>query len=282
MRLDNISPVPGDRDRTDSDRGLSGFRAALEERGFTVRQEIDSAVTLNASTLAEVDVLILGSNNRRFAPAEANAVKAWVEAGGGLVAWSDSAFGGDWRQVGVGNPTGARSNNDLTEQFGMIFLRDNGKDYSGPATKNGRAGITRWLRPHFINNHQTNGMAEDGLVIYGEGVSFVRIDPASGAEMLARPQNHGTNTVQSADAPFNPATDAAVAVNQVGAGRVVGVFDRNLFWNDGEGTDLFEVDNRRFAQRIVEWAAIPEPGALGLMAAGALTAGRRLFRPADR
>jgi len=267
MRLDNVSPTSGNPNATDFNRGMSGFKAALEEKNFSVSQKADSQITLTADALSGVDVLILGSNNRRFSNDEADALSDWVHAGGGLVAWSDSAFGGDFQQVGVGNPTGSLSNNDLTEQFGMTFLRDNGKDFSGPAAKTTGEGITQWEAPHPINNNETDGFAEDGIVFYGEGVSFVRIDPDSDAVILAKPQN-GSLDVDSADEPFNADTDAALAINEVGDGRVVGVFDRNLFWNNGEGTDLFEVDNRALAQNVVAYAAIPEPASLGLMGLG--------------
>ena len=267
MRLDNVSPTASNPNATDFNRGMSGFKTALEERGMSVSQQIDSAITLDAGSLADVDVLILGSNNRRFTAAETAAVNQWVNAGGGLVAWSDSAFGGDFRQVGVGNPTGSLSDNDLTAQFGMTFLTDNGKDVSGPASKQAGSGIVQWEVAHFINNFQTDGLADDGIVFYGEGVSYVRIDPASGAVALARAQN--------SNAPPNPATDVPIAINQVGAGRVVGVFDRNTFWNNGEGTDLFEVDNREFAQNLVQWAAVPEPATAALLGLGGLMVGLR-------
>lgn len=257
MRLDNVSPgMPGDRDEA---RGMSEFRTALQEAGFTVDQRLDSEFTFSAASLAPYKVVILGSNNRRFnrstnGVTEAQAVRTWVEAGGGLIAWSDSAFGGDWQIVGVGNSTGAVSNNDLTAQFGMTFLRDNGVDHSGPAEKTPGHGIHTWEEPHFLNMFRTDGFLPEGIVIYGEGVSYVRIDPARGAKMLARPQN-GALRVDAADGQYLPERDAAVAVNEVGRGRVVGFFDRNTFWNGGEGTNIFEVDNRLFAQFMVMWAA---------------------------
>jgi len=256
MRLDDISPTVEDPDATDFNRGMSKFKAVLEEKNFTIGQQIDSGITLTADSLSGVDVLILGSNNRRFSEAEAAALERWVRAGGGLVAWSDSAFGGNWREVGLDNPTGAQSNNDLTEQFGMTFLRDNGKDFSGPANKRDGDGITRWEQAHPINNNQTGGLAEEGIVFYGEGVSFVRIAPDSGAVILAKPQN-GTLTVQDQDGAFNADADAALAINEVGDGRVIGIFGRNLFWNNGEGTDIGEVDHRELVQNIIEYAVAP-------------------------
>lgn len=76
--------------------------------------------------------------------------------------------------------------------------------------------------------------------------------------MLAPLQDGGLGgrlKVNRRDEPFNPETDAALAVAEIGKGRVVGVFDRNLFWNAGEGTRLSHANNHEFTQRLMLWAA---------------------------
>ena len=130
MRLNDTGP-----------RGMSQFSTAVTELGFELHEAYDAETELTPAWLASVRVLILGSNQKRFSEEEAAAVRQFVERGGGLVAWSDSAFGGHWQQVGVDK------------------------------------------------------------------------------------------------------------------GRVVGIFDRNLFWNAGEGTQLSHADNREFTQRVMIWAA---------------------------
>ncbi len=225
------------------DRGLSQFKTAIEEAGFVLDETYDATLTLTAETLAPYAVLILGSNQHRYTPEEATALAAWIHAGGGLVAWSDSAFGGAWQQVGIGNTAGLLSNNDLTLQFGMRFLRDNGA---------GVYSVRQYEFAHFLNDHDP----AEGVVFRGEGVSPVRVSPP--AVLLAKLQAGGSGggiRLNAADGALNPATDAALAIAEIGAGRVIGVFDRNTFWNAGEGTRLSEVDNREFAQRLVRWAA---------------------------
>jgi hypothetical protein len=178
-----------------------------------------------------------------FSKAEAEAVHHWVELGGGLVAWSDSAFGGDFGKVGIANTAGRDSNNAITEPLGMHFLTDNG---------GGNYLISTYTENHFLNNYNRKG----GLRYRGEGVSCVRVSPP--ARMLAPLQDGGLGgklKVNQIDAPFNPQTDAALAVAEIGTGRVIGIFDRNCFWNAGAGTRLSHVDNREFAQRLVVWAA---------------------------
>jgi hypothetical protein len=74
------------------DRGLSGFAEAIRELGLQIEEAYDAEVTLTPEFLDSIDVLILGSNQRRFSAAEAQAVDEWVRSGGGLLGWSDSVF----------------------------------------------------------------------------------------------------------------------------------------------------------------------------------------------
>ncbi len=224
-------------------QGMSGFAEAIREVGFQIEEAYDADVTLTPAFLAPIDVLILGSNQRRFTAAEAKAVDDWVRSGGGLLGWSDSAFGGHWQQVGVDNDLGRLSNNDLTVQFGMYFMTDNGA---------GNYLVENYERDHFINDDDRNA----GVRFRGEGVSPVRV--AHPAEMLAPLQDGGLGgdlRLNKRDGELDPGIDAALAIAKIGEGRVVGVFDRNLFWNAGEGTRLSHVNNREFAQRIMAWVA---------------------------
>ena len=225
------------------DRGLSGFAEAIRELGLQIEEAYDAEVTLTPEFLDSIDVLILGSNQRRFSAAEAQAVDEWVRSGGGLLGWSDSAFGGHWQQVGVDNDLGRLSNNDLTVQFGMYFMTDNGA---------GNYLVENYERDHFINDNNRNG----GVRFRGEGVSPVRV--AHPAWMLAPLQEGGLGgelRLNERDGDLDPGIDAALAMAEVGEGRVVGVFDRNMLWNAGEGTRLSHADNREFAQQITAWAA---------------------------
>lgn len=232
MRLSDTGP-----------RGLSEFADVVEGAGLEPVERYDAETTLSRSVLDGFDVVVLGSNQHRFESDEADAVGEWVSDGGGLLAWSDSAFGGDYREVGVCNPAGSQSNNDLTEQFGMTFLRDNGA---------GNYRVRRYTEDHYLND----GDADGGVVFRGEGVSPVRVSRP--AEVLAKLQSGGLDgrlEVCDRDAPFEPDRDGALAVATVGDGRVVGTFDRNTFWNGGAGTNISEADNRAFVGRLVGWLA---------------------------
>ncbi|MGJ8745768.1 hypothetical protein [Polaribacter sp.] len=223
--------------------GMSLFKEAIEETGLNITEVYDAETTFNATFLKDVDVLILGSNQKKFSKTEIDSIHTWVKQGGGLIAWSDSAFGGHYKHVGIDNTLGRDSDNQVTKAFGMHFLTDNG---------GGNYLITSYTKDHFINNNNKNG----GIRFRGEGVSFVRISPP--AKVLAKAQDHGLGgklQVNKIDGVFNPDTDVTLAVSTINKGRVVGLFDRNMMWNAGDGSQITHSNNKEFAQRIVLWAA---------------------------
>lgn len=226
--------------------GMSGFKKALQEVKLTVSEAYDQDIKFTQSFLKDLNVVILASNQRIFDESEANAIKKWVENGGGLVVWSDSAFGGDFKEVGLDNSTGRDSDNSITKQFGMYFLTDNG---------GGNYLVENYTEDHYLNNYNKNG----GVRFRGEGVSFVRV--SSPAKVLAKVQSGGLGgklKVNKIDGVYNETTDACLAIAEIKKGRVIGLFDRNLFWNAGAGTQLSHSDNKEFTQRLLLWAAQAE------------------------
>ncbi|NJX16461.1 DUF4350 domain-containing protein [Tamlana crocina] len=226
--------------------GMSQFKAAIEETGLTITEVYDAETEFNNTFLKNIDVLILASNQKTFSKEEASNIKSWVANGGGLVAWSDSAFGGHYKHVGLDNTAGRDSNNLITEPFGMYFLTDNG---------GGNYLIKDYTEDHFINNYNKNG----GVIFRGEGVSFVRT--SAPAKVLAKAQSNGLGgklKVNKIDGEINLETDATLAIAHFKEGRILGLFDRNMFWNAGDGTQLSHSNNREFTQRIMLWAARKE------------------------
>ncbi|MBT0586297.1 DUF4350 domain-containing protein [Alteromonas oceanisediminis] len=235
MRLSDSGPL-----------GLSIFKQYIEEIGAEIIEMYDASFTLDTNFLSDFDVIILASNQRRFASAEAKAVENWVRNGGGLIVWSDSAFGGHWKYVGVENESGRLSDNDISEQFGMYFLTDNGA---------GNYLVTNFTQEHFLNNFNAKG----GVRIRGEGISLVRTSPP--AIILAMLENGGLNgkiRVNEIDAPYQKDRDSVLSILEYHQGRVIGLFDRNMFWNGGAGTRITHVDHIEFSQRLILWAANKE------------------------
>lgn len=231
MRLDDTSRL-----------GMSKFAEALRAVHAEPDEAYDGDVTFNKATLSKYDVVILASNQRQFRPDEAKAFANWVRAGGGLIVWSDSAFGGNFSVVGLDNSLGRDSDNLITEQFGMHFLTDNG---------GGNYLISHFTEDHYLNAYNKNG----GVRFRGEGVSLIRVSKP--ARVLAKLDDGGLGGklyINKIDGVFNRETDAALAVAEIGKGRVIGVFDRNAFWNAGDGSRITQLDNREYAQRLVIWA----------------------------
>ncbi len=245
-----------------SNVGYSQFRTTLENEGYKLTQQEagpGSSFTLTASYLNQFQVLILSSNNREFSATEEQIVWNWVNAGGGLVAWSDSAFGRDADGNGSADPdslkntVGRDSNNSLTDQFGLFFMRDTGGQYTygGP----GQAGDYQF--DHYL---WQNDPIDNNIIFKGEGVSPMIVSPP--AQILAYWQdadrvNGGSPYIMTEDAADGAtwANTAGLAIATVGSGRVVGTFDRNTFWNNGAGTDIDELDNRQYARNLINWAA---------------------------
>lgn len=208
--------------------GFSQFRDAILDLGYSPVEVLDDNITLDGAVLDDYRVLVLSSNNRGFGPAEQQAVVDFVTAGGGLFVYSDSQFGFD---------EGRDSDNDILQHFNMMVMHDN---FAGVFT------ISQYTQAHELT---------DGITFKGEGVSLVRV-LGPPAVILADCQG-GNCVLHPTDGPIQ-ANDAALAVAEVGQGRVVVTFDRNTFFNPpGAGTNIAEVDNRAFAQRVITWLAGP-------------------------
>ncbi|NBC11596.1 MAG: hypothetical protein GVY24_07685 [Planctomycetes bacterium] len=265
-----------------SSLGYSSFRDAIVDEGFTLTEfeaGPGSSATLTPTLLSNYKVVILSSNNRNFSAAEATAVNNWVNAGGGLVAFSDAAFGRDQNgdgdndaddagnNTGIPNTLGADSDNSLTQQFGMQFLRDSANGVYTAGLSN-----TDYQFEDFL---WTNDPGDGVIRFKGEGVSPIKV--SGPAQVLLRftdtqrgdgSSNPALNSADTNDGINLDQTIAALAVAQIGSGRVIGTFDRNTFFNDGgPGTDLTEADNEQFARNLVLYASgVPEPTTLAVLA----------------
>jgi hypothetical protein len=223
--------------------GYSQLAALLHaEQGHNVTEVIDTDPSVNPLTrerLAVYDLVVLGSNNRRFSKSEAAALAAYVNGGGAVLALSDSRFGlsPDRSQNALG--AGELSDNDLVGQFGMYIEHDN---YQVVV-----AGSNRFVNPsHPILRGLTS--------FKGEGVSLIRVSPPG--QILVR----GDGLTLTDGHTITGPDYAITAIAQVGQGRVAATFDRNTFFNAGvgsDGTDLSELDNRAYAYNLFNWLARP-------------------------
>ncbi|MEO1655078.1 MAG: hypothetical protein AAFU64_16140, partial [Bacteroidota bacterium] len=240
------------------DFGMSQFKKAVEDLGFSIEEKYDQAITLNDSLLQFYDVIILGSNQKTWSAEEQEALNRHIRRGAGLLAYSDAGFGGAWFRdppAGLNNEQGRNSNNLLTNQFGMYFMTDQGGFTSQ---------VRKWKIDHYLN---TKSGIPQNLTFRFEGPSPVRINPewpqkqaSDSVFQIAAYQNRGFVCPDIKDPVLGDTTadcarDCALAAAAIGQGRVLGFQDRNTFWNNGAGTNINELDNRFFAQKLMLWLA---------------------------
>jgi hypothetical protein len=142
---------------------LADMLAAEQGHNFTEAQDTDPSVNpLTLVGLAQYDLVVLGSNNRRFSSNEAAVIASYVSNGGTVLALSDSRFGlsrPDRSTNALG--AGELSDNDIIGQFGMAVQHDN---YNVVV-----ADQSRFADP-------THPVLAGLNSFKGEGVSLIRID----------------------------------------------------------------------------------------------------------
>ena len=262
--------------------GWFQFAEALRSEGFQVEQITETLgpdapatgqtagqpVPFDELDLRRYDAIVFGSNNARYNQAQVDAVEAYIRGGGGAVFISDTNFGSDAADA-------SDSDQPFLSRFGLRANQDRGT-----------YAITRDIGEFLVPDHPIfagvdafDGEGVTPITVEGgvEDVEITVLARAEGQVMRNRPPFGNDQR-----GPSTPATDqdAALVVAEAGEGRVVGYFDRNTFFNDnGAGTFLEnprsradgnpELDNRRFAINLIDFAAVPEPGtALMLGAAG--------------
>ncbi|MFL5733953.1 MAG: DUF4350 domain-containing protein [Chloroflexia bacterium] len=215
----------------------------LREQGHNVTELADTGPDVNPLTqgmLARYDLVVLGSNNRRFDSKEAAALDGYIRRGGALLAFSDSRFGLSPDRESNALGAGELSDNDLLGQFGISIQHDN---YQVVVADSSR--FTNSAHPVLAGLHSFKG----------EGVSLIRVTGPP-AQVLVR----GDGLLLTDGHTVTGPDYAITAIAQVGAGRVAVTFDRNTFFNSGvgsDGTDLDELDNRAYARNLFNWLARP-------------------------
>ncbi|MEM0964906.1 MAG: DUF5060 domain-containing protein [Verrucomicrobiota bacterium] len=250
---------------TDSgNTGLSLFKTMVEGEDYTIEQYYDATTTLDAAFLDQFEVIIFGLHQKLWSSTEKSALDTWLRAGGGLLIYSDSASGGRFNVVGAQNPVGQSVVNNLISQYGMEVTVDQGN-----GVKQATAGITA---SHPITTSTV------GLVLEGEGVSPVAVDPNGSAIRLIPYENEPIPFQQNLT--INNPDFAALALAEVGSGNVLALFDRQPLWNNGPGSDIEEEDNEELLRRIINFLMDPDDSGespIALISATPLTGESPLF-----
>jgi hypothetical protein len=232
--------------------GLSRFREMVVNLGYGIEEFYDQELTLDTDFFSNHDVVIFGLHQKIWTAAEKTALGKWLQDGGGMLIYSDSASGGRFSRVGAQNPVGQTVVNNLISAYGMQVTVD-------------QANGIKAVRSFGTSTHPVvAGQPE----LEGEGVSPVAVDPKGGAEVLIPYVDDDRVVVSgSPDIPHqqnitiqNPHF-AALAVKRVGRGQLFVLFDRQPMWNSGPGSDISKRDNRMILERILRSMAgdLPDP-----------------------
>jgi len=222
--------------------GCSEFLKLMEGEGFTVQEFYDQETELTPDFLGQFDVVVFGLHQKKWSDTEKQALDSWLQEGGGMLIYSDSAVGGHFGKVGLKNPIGQEAVNNLITPYGLQVTVDQG------------GGI----RSYSVESDHP--ILKDGMVFEGEGVSPVAVDPASKAKVLI-PFNdeHMVDgkpmKIDARNVTVENPTWAAMALAEVGKGHVIAIFDRQPMWNAGPGSDITKKDNTEVLRRMMNFLA---------------------------
>jgi len=216
--------------------GLSMFKQMVESQGHTISQFYDADTTLSSNFLANYDVVIFGLHQKLWSAEEKNTLNDWLELGGGMLIYSDSASGGFFREVGAQNTVGQTVTNNLIGQYGMQVTVDQA---AGREEETGMVSLP--------------GLNLANLTLQGEGVSPVAVSDNQNIQILI-PFTETVSKDQNITIP-NPIY-AALALRTVGNGHVTVMFDRQPMWNGGPGSDITKFNNREILRRLINFLAV--------------------------
>ena len=258
--------------------GWGELAATLRGAGFAVEQQIEplepgapatgqttgAPIPFETMDLDRYDVLVFGSNNAAYGAAQVDAIERYIRGGGGAIFISDANFGSDWADA-------SDSDQAFLDRFGLVAHQDQGL-YS----------ITRdeFVQPDHPIFEGVDRFDGEGVTPIELGASFpagVAVNLLARAEGQTRLNQPPFGDENKGPSVASDAQDGVLLAATVDAGRVVGFFDRNTFFNEnGAGTDITRFDNRRLATNLFGWAAnVPEPGAAAMLLGGAALTVRR-------
>lgn len=229
---------------TDTGRtGLSSFRTLVESQGHTIEQFRDQGLNLSAAFVDQFDVIIFGLHQRIWSSEGKEILDQWLQAGGGIFIYSDSASGGFFQEVGAQNPVGQSVINNLIATYGMQVTVDQA-DGTTPQTANQNTSISG------IN----------GLILEGEGGSPVAISPSDSSIEVLVPysRTRDPEVRHQQNLTIDPRIFASMVLKPFGQGHIIVMFDRQPMWNDGPGSSIQRRDNSEILREVVNFLA-PRP-----------------------
>ncbi len=236
--------------------GWGTLANTLSAAGFTTTQIIEGTtpdqsgapVPLATMDLSVYDAIVFGSNNAVYAQADVDAFEQYILDGGSALFISDANFGSDWADA-------SNSDQQFLDLIGVQVHQDQGTYVVG----NSAGEILAPNHPIFAGQ----GPAEVVSQFDGEGVSpfhvstvipGVAVTLLAGAEGQTRLNQPPFGDQNQGPSRATDSGDASVVAATYGAGRIVGHYDRNTFFNlNGAGTNITRFDNEQYALNLFNW-----------------------------
>ncbi|MEM1423421.1 MAG: hypothetical protein AAGH64_05390 [Planctomycetota bacterium] len=201
-------------------------------------------VPFDAMDLSVYSVIVMGSNNAAYMPAQVDAIEGFVTDGGGVLFIADANFGDDW-------PDSSTSDQFFLDRFGWVVQQDRGT-YS---LRRDQGDFLAGGHPTLAGVDRFDGEGVSPIVVPSEDVEGVRTTLVVRARPGQQTRNNDSASGQGSSRPVGP-NDAALAIAHAGCGRIAGHYDRNTFFNqNGAGTNINRFDNRAYALSLFRWLA---------------------------
>jgi hypothetical protein len=242
----DLSTAPGNH-------GFGQLRNLLVADGFQVSQVIESSAPLTLAQLMPHRIVVMGSNNKTYSPAEVADFHAYIDAGGSALFVSDANWGPVWGAAPI-------SDNQFLARYGVEVYQDNGSVHVLARSEAGRYQVAD--HPVLAGPDGAGGAA-DVNAYEGEGVSLFGIGAGSGGYQAASAVAATglvvrLNTMDGSPGPFRAALpgDSALFFVERGNTRIAGHFDRNSWFNqNGTGSDLTRFHNALLAVNLFRFLA---------------------------
>lgn len=235
--------------------GCSQFKDLVTNAGYQITEHYDAATTFNTAFFNTYDVVIFGLHQELLTTSEKSALDTWINNGGSILFYSDSAAGGKYNvaPLGAQNTTGQTAVNNLVGNYGMEVLVDQGGSDGGiPIIQSGTTS--------------SHPIVSENLIIKGEGVSPVVIDkndPNYNDFEVLIPYSNDSKYLLAGSAKldylqgmtFSNPEYAALVIKKVGNGNIVGMFDRQPVWNNGPGADINDQKNKLILENVIKYLA---------------------------
>lgn len=255
-RTEQLAGIENDS-TSGGNHGWSQLRSALVQAGYLVSQISETAenksgpsqgiaVDLAALDLSQWEVIVFGSNNATYSQESVDALENWIRIeGGGALFISDGNFGGSWKDA-------PDSDQQFLSRFGLVVNQDLGTYTLQRSAGDFPSPDHPLLKD--VNEFDGEGVSPFrlGALEVPMGTTLTRVAAAKGSTR----QNNGTDPAAGYQGTARQVTtsDASLVAIDAGAGRAVGFYDRNTFFNqNGAGTNITRFDNLRLALNIFGW-----------------------------